>query len=41
MRIISLNLRYAHSADMNNQGNREPRIVDFVNSFLKFLFEML
>lgn len=33
MRIISLNLRYAHSADMNNQGNREPRIVDFVKSF--------
>ena len=33
MRIISLNLRYAHSADMNNQGMREPRIVDFVKSF--------
>ena len=33
MRIISLNLRYAHSADMNNQGAREPRIVDFVKRY--------
>ena len=33
MRIVSLNLRYAHSADMHNQGHREPRIVDFVKSF--------
>ena len=33
MRIVSLNLRYAHSADMNNQGVREPRIVDFVREY--------
>lgn len=33
MRIVSLNLRYAHTADMNNQGVREPRIVNFVKSF--------
>ena len=33
MRIISLNLRYAHSADMNTQGIREPRIADFIKSF--------
>ena len=32
MRIVSLNLRYAHSADMNNQGVREPRIIDFVGA---------
>ena len=32
MRIVSLNLRYAHSAEMNNQGVREPRIVDFVDT---------
>ena len=31
MRIVSLNLRYAHSADMNNQGEREPRIYDFIH----------
>ncbi len=33
MRIVSLNLRYAHNADMNNQGIREPRIVQFVKDF--------
>ena len=33
MRIVSLNLRYAHSADMNTQGIREPRIADFVKAF--------
>ena len=30
MRIISLNLRYAHDPEMNNQAKREPRIVQFV-----------
>ncbi len=30
-RIISLNLRYAHSAAQNNQGIREPRVIDFIN----------
>lgn len=33
MRIISLNLRYAHSLDMNNQGVREPRIVSFISEY--------
>lgn len=33
MRIVSLNLRFAHNPEMNNQAIREPRIVDFVKSF--------
>ena len=33
MRLVSLNLRFAYNAEMNNQGIREPRVLEFVKSY--------
>ena len=33
MRLVSLNLRFAYNAEMNNQGIREPRVLELVKSY--------